>query len=220
MSIRNLVFDLDGTLIDSSAGVIEAVNYALVRNGLPEEAPERILRYIGYPLAEMFRDFTDMPYEALRREFHEKARETVVQSTRALEGADQMLAELHGRGYRMGIATTKIRKHVEGIIDKFGWTGYFTATVGSDEVKRVKPEPDALLLILERLGAESHETVFVGDTENDVLAAKAVPMPVIGVTSPYGRVGELLLAGPDYFIESIGDLPGLVKRMSNGDGHR
>ena len=220
MSIRILIFDLDGTLIDSSAGVVEAVNYALSRNGLPEESPEKIRKYIGYPLETMFADFTKSPYEPLHREFQQKARECMIPSATALDGVNEVLEKLHFEGYRMGVATTKIRRHLEGIIDKLGWRKYFSSTVGADDVTNVKPNPEALHHVLNSLGADVSETVFIGDTENDVLAAKAVPMKVIGLASPYGRVGDLLSAGPDYFIETIGDLPGLIERMSNGDGHK
>ena len=219
MSIHNLIFDLDGTLIDSSPGVVEAVNYALVRNGLPEETKERISSYIGYPLEKMFADFTDTPYEPLHREFQLKARESMVRLTVALDGADEVLARLYGDGYRLAVATTKIQRHLTGIIEKLNWTEYFSATAGSDDVKQVKPSPDVLHLVLDRLGAAVEETVFIGDTENDVLAAKAVPMQSIAVASPYGRTGEVLVAGPDYFIESLKDLPELIKRMSNGGRH-
>lgn len=219
MTIRNLIFDLDGTLIDSSSGVVEAVNYALAQNGLPQETSERIVSYIGYPLEKMFADFTDFPYEALHREFQAKARESMVGSAVALDAAGDVLAQFHRDGYRMAVATTKIQRHLTGIIEKLGWSDYFAATVGSDDVARVKPYPDALHLVMSNLGASVEETVFIGDTENDVLAAKAVPMQSIAVASPYGRSVELMAAGPDYFIESLKDLPELIRRLSNGDGH-
>jgi len=219
MTIRNLIFDLDGTLIDSSSGVVAAVNYALAQNGLPEETEERIASYIGYPLDKMFADFTDYPYEPLHRDFQVKALESMVQSTVALAGAGEVLARFHREGYRMAVATTKIHRHLTGIIEKLGWKEYFATTVGSDDVERVKPNPDALHLVLKNLGSRAEEAVFVGDTENDVLAAKAVPMQSIAVASPYGRTGEVLAAGPDYFIESLKDLPELLQRMSNGDRH-
>lgn len=216
MNIRNIIFDLDGTLIDSSAGVVEAVNYALAQNGLPEEPPDRIVSYIGYPLERMFSDFTDFPYKKLHGEFQVKARESIIRSATALSGVDEVLARFHTTGFRMAVATTKIRRHVEGIIDKLGWRRYFATSVGADDVKKVKPSPDALHLVVKDLAADPAESIYIGDTENDVLAARAVPMLSVGVASPYGRTGELLLAGPDYFIEMIGDLPELITRLSNG----
>ena len=70
----------------------------------------------------------------------------------------------------------------------------------------MKPAPDALHLALRKMSTEAGETAIVGDTENDVLAGRAVPMPVIAVASPYGGRQKLIAAGPDFFIESISDL--------------
>ena len=212
-STRYVLFDLDGTLIDSSEGVIAAVNHALVQTGHDERPAEEIRRYIGSPLDLMFRDFTDHPYEELRRHFQNKAKETVVASTSPLPGVVDMLEELHRAGYRMGIATTKIRPHVRGIIEKFGWQTYFTAYAGSDDVRHVKPAPDVLHLVLEQLGADPESAVLVGDTVHDLLAARAVPMRAVLVASPFADRAEVLARQPETYLESIGDLPAVLQTL-------
>lgn len=207
MNVRTIIFDLDGTLIDSSDGVVEAVNYALRQVGEPERSPEIIKPYIGYPLETMFADFTDVPVTELRHHFQVCAVDTVVSSAVLLDHVESTLSELHRRGHRMAIATTKIRFHVDGIIDKFGWRDLFAAAVAGDEVPRVKPDPDAFLLALERLQSRAAESLVVGDTVNDVLAAQAVPLRVVAVRSPYGGGEKLAALQPDFFIN---DLPELV----------
>ncbi len=213
MAIRNLIFDLDGTLIDSSEGVVEAVNYALVQMNLQPQPAERIKKYIGFPLEMAFHDFTDLPYAELYRHFQVKAATTVVSSSRLLDGVEPTLAELKARGYRMSIATTKIKTHVDGIVAKFGWQKLFDLAVGGNEVARVKPDPAQFAYVIERLGARSDETLVVGDTVNDVLAAKSVPMPVVAVSSPYGGNEETLALGPDYAIDSLPELVALLDRI-------
>ena len=208
--IKNIIFDLDGTLIDSSDGVVEAVNYSLQQMGQPTQPPKAIKRFIGYPLREMYKHFTDAPFDELHRHFQVKAADSVVTSTVILPGVQEVLYHLKGSGYQLAIATTKIRKHVDLILKKFHWEDIFTTWTGGDEVPHVKPAPDIMLLSLERLKAEPSETVVVGDTENDIVAAKKVPLKVIAVASPYDSNQQLLTAKPDYFIRTITELPELI----------
>jgi len=214
--VRNLIFDLDGTLIDSSDGVVDAVNYSLRMMNQPEQPPERIKPYIGFPLSTMYPEFTDVPVAELCRHFQVRAAQTVVDSTVVLEGVEASLAELRRAGFRMAIATTKVRVHVKGILAKFGWQSFFEAVVGGDEVRRVKPAPEAFELVLKRLGVQSHDSVVVGDTINDIVAAHAVPMKVVAVNSPYGGREKLLAGKPDYFVETVEELPDLL--ISTGSG--
>ena len=209
---RFVIFDLDGTLIDSSGGVIAATNYALEQAGLPTRSPDEIRRFIGYPLETMFADFTDHEYEPLRQLFQVKARETVVESTRVLPHVDEVLRGIRDSGFTMAIATTKIRIHIELILEKCQWQSLFAATVGGDEVKRVKPEPDAFQLALERLQAESAESIVVGDTINDIHAAHALGLTAVAVDSPYGGGEEIVAAEPEYRISSLKDLPRILAR--------
>ena len=214
-SVRHLIFDLDGTLIDSSEGVVDAVNYSLRMMSQSEQPPERICSFIGFPLEVMYARFTDAPLSELRRHFQVRAVETMVTSTVALEGAAVALNELKSSGFRMAVATTKIKRHVEGILAKFGWTPFFEATVGADEVDRVKPAPEAFELAVRRLGGKPSDSIAIGDTINDIAAAKAVPMPIVAVTSPYGGNDEMLALRPDYHLESVAELPALLRSLGN-----
>jgi len=211
---RALVLDLDGTLIDSSDGVVDAVNYSLRMMEQPEQPPERIKSYIGFPLSQMYPVFTDASVDQLCHHFQVMAARTMVSLTEALPGADDTLRLLKSNGLKLAVATTKIRVHVDGIIAKLGWDVLFDALVGGDEVTRVKPAPEAFKLALNRLEIDADEAIAVGDTINDVNAAKAVPMTVIAVNSPYGGRDQLLAAQPDHFIESITELPRLLKEQS------
>ncbi|MFH1687248.1 MAG: HAD-IA family hydrolase [bacterium] len=211
--IRAIIFDLDGTLIDSSDGVVEAVNYSLTKMGRPVQPAERIKAYIGFPLAVMYPDFTDAPLDELYEHFRVKAAETVVLSTVALPGADDALRTLYRRGFRLAVASTKIRPHIDGVVQKFSWSGLLGAWSGGDEVANVKPAPDIFHLTLDRLGIVASEAVVVGDTINDVQAAQAVPMKVVAVRSPYGSHDDLRASRPDYVLNSVAELPELMKSI-------
>lgn len=213
MALRNIVFDLDGTLIDSSEGVVEAVNYSLRMMGEAEQPPQVIKSFIGYPLSQMYPSFTNAPVEELYRHFQLKATETVVSSTDVLPGVEATLNRLREQEYNLAIASTKIRRHIDGIIEKFGWTDLVSAYAGGDEVAKVKPDPEILRLTLQRLNARPEQTIVVGDTINDVLAARAVPMTVVAVESPYGGRERVVKSEPDYFINHISELVELLDEM-------
>lgn len=213
--IENLIFDLDGTLIDSSEGVISAVNYSLRQMGEREQPPEIIKRYIGYPLSQMYPDFSDKPVAELYKHFQVKAKETIVASTVQLEGVQSTLEQLRDDNYRLAIATTKIKSHVDGIIDKFDWHDLILCASGGDEVKKVKPAPDIFELTLKKMNGQIENSIVIGDTENDILAAHAIGLKSVGVISPYGDCEKLLKAKPDYTISSIVELLPLIKKLNS-----
>lgn len=212
--IENLIFDLDGTLIDSSEGVVSAVNYSLRQMGENEQPPEIIKRYIGYPLSKMYPDFSDKPVPELYKHFQTKAKETIVSSTRLLDGVQDTLNKLKDEHYRLAIATTKIKNHVDGIIDKFDWHNLILCASGGDEVKQVKPAPDIFELTLEKMNGKIENSIVIGDTENDILAARAIGIKSVGVTSPYGDSEKLLEAKPDYTINAIAELIPLLDKIN------
>ncbi|MEW6049545.1 MAG: HAD family hydrolase [Candidatus Zixiibacteriota bacterium] len=217
-SVDTLIFDLDGTLIDSSDGVVEAVNFALRQLGEAERSPDEIKPYIGYPLHKMFADFTDAPPDELYRQFQVRAALTIVASAVPLDGVESVLLELHRRGYRIAVATTKVRAHVDGILAKLGWTRFFEATVAGNEVPRFKPDPGAFLLALERLNARATQALVIGDTENDILAARAIPIRIAAVLSPYGGHDKVRALRPDYVIATLGELPNILSNRSREKG--
>jgi len=216
MKIKNLIFDLDGTLIDSSEGVVEAVNYSLRMMGQPEQSPEKIKPFIGYSLKIMYPEFTDAPLEDLYRHFQIKAAESVVTSTTELDGAGETVRELARKDYTLAIASTKIKYHIDRIVEKFEWQTFFTSWAGGDEVSEVKPDPEIFHLVLKRLPADPAETLIIGDTVNDIKAARAVPMRSVAVSSPYGGRREVLNSHPDYYLESIRQLPDLLEKINKG----
>ena len=206
MTIDTLIFDLDGTLIDSSEGVVAATNYALCQMSVPERSPDEIKSFIGFPLQQMFREFTSAPVDQLYRHFQVRAAETVVASAQPLDGIEQVLEEIHRRGYRMSIVTTKTRSHLDGIVAKLAWSRYFVANISGSDVTSPKPNPEAFRLALERLDCAAESALVIGDTINDILAARAVPMKVASVRSPYGGHDDVAALKPDYELNQLSDL--------------
>jgi len=211
-NISTIIFDLDGTLVDSSEGIVEAVNYSLRAVGAEEQPPQQITPYIGYPLSVMYPEFTNHPVDLLYHYFCEAAQETVVNSAVALDGANECLFQCHELGFNMGIASTKISDHIIKIIDRLGWKSYFETTVGGDEVNNVKPASDSFVMALERLKVAPGKAVAVGDTVNDLLAAREVPMKMVAVKSPYGSPEKLRSLKPEFYIEKLDSLPDILSK--------
>ena len=210
---RFLIFDLDGTLIDSSSGVAEAVNYSLRMTGQAERPVDEISRYIGFPLRHMYAEFGVGPFDLLYHHFQDRAADTVIAASQPLPGADAVVKELYAKRYSMAIATTKVRRHVDQIVAKLGWADYFDALVGGDDVASPKPDPACFRLAIARLNASCEESLVIGDTINDVLAARRHSLPVVAVKSPYGGNDTLLASSPDYVIDKIAELPVLLKEI-------
>ena len=213
-AINYLIFDLDGTLIDSSAGVVEATNYGLESIGENKRTPDEIKKFIGYPLDEMFHTFSKGSYDKFWENFQKKGLEVIAAYSRPLDGADDVLRELHQRGYIMGIATTKIRVHINRILDRFRWRNLFDGFIGADDVTSVKPHPEALLKLQRKIGGNHNNTLVIGDTENDVYAAHAADIPVIGLISSFGDNERLQQSQPDIILDNLGQLSDLLPGVS------
>ena len=203
--IKYILFDLDGTLVDSSKGVAEATNYALTSLGYKSRPLEQIARFIGYPLEDMFASFCDGPMDQLKAAFQKKAATVMKELTQPMPGASEAVVSLFEAGFRLAIATTKYTIHTEGIVSKFRWNEYFSALASGDEVSRVKPAPDIVRLALDKLGAHPDTAVMVGDTINDILSARAAGVEVISIKSPFGN-DDLDRYHPRLILNNISEL--------------
>jgi HAD superfamily hydrolase (TIGR01509 family) len=214
MPLRLLIFDLDGTLVDSSDGVVEAVNYSLEQVGATPQSAPAIKRFIGDPLEVMYPHFTDAPFDVLHNHFQERARHSVSQQSFTLDGVDACLRQLRDEGYQMAVASTKISAHIDSILTKHNWHTLFDLIVGSDQVARVKPDPEIFRKVLDELKGTAEQSLVIGDTHNDVIAAKRIPMQVVAVESDFGCPTLLTESSPDYRIGSLSELPALIHRLN------
>jgi pyrophosphatase PpaX len=221
MKIKTIIFDLDGTLIDSSDGIVEAFNYALQQFNLPVQPREKITPMIGFPVENMFREFTDKSILELKSAFRTKAMETVIRASQPLEGAEKAVTSLFASGFKLGIATTKIRAHIDGILEKLKWGEYFEAVIGGDEVSRVKPHPEQFEALLDKISSDCNNSAVVGDTINDILPARQLGLTEIAVRSPYGNSILVQQLKPHYFLEDIFELQDTLARINlTGDNLR
>lgn len=204
--ITSIIFDFDYTLADSSEAVIQCVNYALTTIGEPPARPDAIRQTIGLSLDETFRRFTARDIERCRTLFIEQADRIMDHQIVLLDGTVEVLEDLTHRGYRLGVATSKFRRRLELFFSRKNLRHYFTALAGAEEVTRLKPDPEVLLLILDRLGAARDEAVYVGDAVVDVQAARTAGIRSVAVTTGPTSEEALRASQPDAVIGHLREL--------------
>jgi len=206
-----VLFDLDGTVIDSGAIILASMRHAAKEVLGVEPADEELMAAVGGPglEAQMHALAPDRVEELVTvyRAHNEPLHDGLV----CCAGIDDVLVRLKDEGRRLGIVTAKRRKTVELAFDQVPLAHLFEAVVGGDETERHKPDPEPLLLALQRLGARAHEAAYVGDAPFDVKAAKAAGLFSVAVT--WGGIhGKERLGAeePDALVDTAKDLYGVL----------
>jgi pyrophosphatase PpaX len=204
-----VLFDLDGTVIDSGAIILASMRHAAetVVGGHHEDAD--LMKAVGGPglEAQMAALDPDRVDELVRvyREHNEALHNTLD----CCLGMDDALAVLKERGHRLGIVTAKRRLTVDLAFARLPIEHLFETVVGGDETEQHKPHPAPLLLALERMGASPEDAVYVGDSPFDMEAAKAAGLYAIGVS--WGRIHAAdKLTRADVIVDTPEELLGLV----------
>jgi pyrophosphatase PpaX len=196
-----VLFDLDGTLIDSGAIILASFRHA-TQTVLRREIPDAELAALvgGSNIHDQMRSIDAAQVDELVRVYREH-NEPLHDQLEAFEGIEHVLAELRREGRRLGIVTAKRRKTVELAFAVLPLERYFEVVVTSDMTDRHKPDPEPVLTALERLGAEPAEAAFVGDSPFDVASGKAAGVFTVAVA--WGNIHPIeKLAEADVLVES------------------
>jgi len=206
-----VLFDLDGTVIDSGAIILASMRHA-AREVLGVEVPdEQLMAAVGGPglEAQMQALSPDRADELVTvyRAHNEPLHDELI----CCAGMDEVLVQLKDEGRRLGIVTAKRRQTVELAFARIPIEHLFETVVGGDETKKHKPDPEPLLLALERLGAAPDDAVYVGDAPFDVKAAKAAGLYAVGVSwgGIHGRE-RLEAEEPDALVDTTEELLGVL----------
>ncbi|AZO22528.1 MULTISPECIES: phosphoglycolate phosphatase [unclassified Mesorhizobium] len=219
-SPRAILFDLDGTLIDSAPDIAAAVNELLAGSDLPPLSVDQVKAMIGggvKKLVERAFAASGAPLLASALEEANRAmapiyRRHLTGLTKLMPGVREILTHFHLNGTAMGVATNKPQLATREILLHFHLTEYLGAIVGGDAVTHLKPAPDALLLALDQLGVEPTDALMVGDSSSDVGAARAAGMPVVLLRGGYTQIPVQEL-GADLVCDSLLDLPSAMQRL-------
>ena len=207
-----LLFDLDGTIIDSIELIVQSAEHAFSLREGPRPTREEWLALIGTPLAPMLRrwanDEEDVQFLWARyREFQIEHHDRLVT---AYPGVVDLIKRLHARGHAMAIVSSKLEAGIRRSLDYIGITHCFGALIGIEATEKHKPEPEPVLLALERLGADAKDAWFIGDSPYDILAGHAAGVRTIGVlTGPYDRA-SMTEAKPLHLVSELHEIEPLV----------
>lgn len=214
--IRNILFDLDGTIIDSKEGILNSVCYALDKMG--REIPDKkdLMCFIGPPLSYSFATFCGMNEEETEKAvafYRENYAPRGVFEFAVYPGVETMLKKLSSSGRRLYLATSKPEVFAKQILEKAGLDGYFTAICGSLIPSGRDKKEEVISYLVETESLSLEETVMVGDRSYDAEGAHAVGLVAIGVSYGYGTVKELNRAGFEAVATSAKDLTALIQRV-------
>ena len=213
MTLPAILFDLDGTLIDTIELILSSARHAF------EEWPvrptdEEWVRGIGTPLVQQLRAYAanDDEVALLLARYRRYQNEHHDRLTRCYDDVPDVIAALADRGHQMAVVTSKASPIAHQSLAFVGLDHFFPVVVGYDDTARHKPDPEPVRVALSRLGVSPDDAVFVGDSPHDILAGNGADvMTIAALWGPFDRE-TLADAGPDHFIECMAELPGVLNR--------
>ncbi len=212
MNFDTLLFDLDGTLVDTSEGITKSVSYALGKRGYVGHSPQSLKCFIGPPLREQFMAFTGTDLSegtALVTAYREYYTQKGIFECRVYDGIPALLERLKKRGKRLLVATSKPERFAHLILEHFSIDGYFDFIGGAALDNTRTDKAEVIRYTLQGVGLQvgfSEKAVMIGDSQFDVLGAKAVGLPAIGVTYGFGDIEKLKAAAPLCLCSSVKEL--------------
>ncbi|MHB1000898.1 MAG: HAD family hydrolase [Armatimonadota bacterium] len=199
-----ILFDFDYTLADSSKGLLECVGYALRTSGLPVPDDREILVTCGMSLYDTFTLLApDYSPDRLRKLFKERSDQVMADNTQLYACVPDLVMNLRSMGYRIGIVSTKYRYRIEGILKRDGLSHLFDIIIGGEDVTQFKPDPEGLLMAIDRLGCEKDSVTYVGDSIIDAKTARSAGVEFIAVTSGMTSAEDLAQHNPVHILPDV-----------------
>jgi phosphoglycolate phosphatase len=217
MAALTVVFDLDGTLVDTAPDLVAALNHVLAREGLPPVAFETARNMVGRGARVLVerglktngRVVPDAEIDRLVRDFITHYASHIADHSRPYPGAEAALDRLAGHGCRLAVCTNKLAWLSVRLLDALGLSRRFNAICGADTFGVSKPDPQVLQRTISDAGGQLSRAVMIGDTITDTVPAPAARVPVIAVDFGYTETPVIELK-PDRVIGCFADLPKAV----------
>lgn len=205
-----ILFDLDGTVIDSVALIRESHRHA-VRTVLRKELPdETLVALVGRPLINQMREFSVEHADELLRVYRTWNHSHTDEMLRAYNGIDRLLTKLTTAGRTLGVITSKSGPTVDLAFAVLPLRHHFAVVVAAEHTEQHKPDPAPIHLAIERLGADPSRTCYVGDAPFDIQAAQAAGVAAIGVTWGFFAREVLVEQAPDAIVDTIDELTAVL----------
>jgi len=219
-SPRTVVFDLDGTLVDTAPDLINALNFVLEREGLPPVPLLSARNMIGAGARKLIERGLELDGRAasvaditrLLGDFVAFYADHIADLSRPFEGLESALDDLEGCGYHFAVCTNKLEWLSKLLLDRLGLSARFSAICGADTFGISKPDPGILQQTVARAGGHISSAIMVGDAGPDIGVARRAGIPVIGVAFGYTEVPIAELK-PDRVIRHLNELPAAVESL-------
>jgi len=214
MQYDTIIFDLDGTLLNTLEDLRDSLNAILIQNGFPQRSLEEVRRFVGNGVKTLIRlsvpdTCSDEQVEQLLIQFKEHYGRNMQNKTRPYDGIMELLLDLQRFNYKLGIVSNKFDAAVKSLAKTYFGDLIPVAIGETDQVKR-KPAPDSVFEAMRQLGSDPKQTIYVGDSETDVRTAKNAGLPCIGVTWGFRSRQVLRDEGADYLIDTPKELLTLI----------
>ena len=215
MKYTTVLFDLDGTLVDSGIGVTNSVAYALEKFGITPPPRQELFKFIGPPLTQSFREFcgfdgekTTLAIKYYREYYSQKG---ILECT-MYEGVLELMESLKQKGYKIALATSKPEIYATRVVENKGILKYIDYVGAATTDEKTRATKEAVIEYVLGLCDEGDRSkiLMVGDRHFDINGAKAYGLDSVGVTFGYGSYEELSEAGADYIVNSMQELDSLL----------
>ncbi|MDR3347112.1 MAG: HAD family hydrolase [Helicobacteraceae bacterium] len=188
---KTVIFDLDGTLVDSRHNIAEAINFAREAKGLPPMSHSDVFSSLNALTFESAKSFYGQDASASDHAVFERRYEEIcLIDLKLYDQIADLLAALADRGVKLAVATNATSRFARVMLDYAGVSRYFALMLGADNVARPKPAPDMLLLALEQTNAVASEAVFLGDSPKDMKAAASAAIDGVFAAWGYGNAAK------------------------------
>ena len=207
-----LIFDFDGTLADTTEGILRTMEATLGRMGLPAADGALVQQAIGLPLQNSLR-VAGIPEERIAEGvdvYHEVFYEVAPKHITLFPGVKESLLTLSEKGLRMGIATSRSEPSLVSLLEEHDIRQYFEVLGTVHSVERPKPAPDLVQWVLGRFGAAPQEAMVIGDTTYDIAMGAAAGCRTCAVSYGNHSAERLLTVSPDHIISDLRELPALL----------
>lgn len=210
-----VLFDLDGTLIDTAPDLAHSMDLVMRELHLPTQGLKKVRRFIGHGVRRLVEDIVSTELEGKPAKatldkalgaFNEHYREQLVQKSSLYPGVPECLQTLRSRGVKLACVTNKPKAFTEPLLEHFLIDGHFDLVLSGDSLQKKKPDPFPLVHACQRLAVEVADSIMVGDSSNDILAARNAGMRCMYMSYGYSDTESVRALEPDVVLDSFAEV--------------